>query len=147
MNPEIAKHHEHLKRLKEDPQYREQYKREEEERRQAWWLTLKPFTGPDQVPQLPKPLTPFYLEQLHRLGMIPHSELQHGQWYIGDNRNAQIAKWNAQEEHFYLLRYKWGYRWETARHPQNDDGFALFTPIRLATPQEIEKEEEKIPNL
>lgn len=113
--------------------------------RQAYWLQFKPFQLSHEVPTLPSPLTPFYIQQLHRLGAIPLVDLTDGQWYYGDYRNAQFGRWDAQLQVFHHLRYKWGYRWDQANHFEHDSGFALFTPLRPATPQEVKDQVERAP--
>lgn len=136
---------EHRRRLKEDPQYRKQWEDEREQERQAYWTGLKLFVTASDVPTLPNLLTPFYIKQLRRLGAIPFANLQHNQWYYGDYLNSELGRWDAVDQVFHHLRYKWGYQWDTCKHYEQDNGFALFTPIRLATPQEIEAEVELAP--
>ena len=141
----LEQHLEHLRRFKEDPQYKEEYLRQRELDRQEYWKGLKPFQVSHEVPTLPNPLTPFYIHQLHRLGAIPLKDLQDGQWYYGDYRNSQLGRWDAQLQVFHHLRYKWGYYWDQANHFEHDNGFALFTPLRVANPQEIKEELERAP--
>lgn len=146
--PELSpaeQHLEHLRKLREEPLYREEYHKQRELDRQAYWTGLKPFQLADEVPTLPNPLTQFYVDQLHRLGAIPLKDLRDGQWYYGNYRNADLGRWDAQQGVFHHLRYKWGYRWDTANHFQHDNGFALFTPLRVANPQEIKEELERAP--
>lgn len=133
-------HLEHLRKLKEDPQYKEEYLKQRELDRQAHWLQLKPFQVAHDVPTLPNPLTQFYLDRLVQLGAIPLKDLVDGQWYYGDYRNAHLGRWDAHQQVFHHLRYKWGYRWDNANHFEHDNMFALFTPLRLATLDEIEAE-------
>jgi hypothetical protein len=136
---------EHRRRLKEDLVYKAQWEAQNEQNRQQWWAGLKPFKEADEVPQLPNPLTPYYIERLIQLGAIPLIDLVDGQWYYGDYRNANLAKWDSQEQVFHHLRYKFGYRWDTCNHFENDDRFALFTPLRLATPDEVQTELSNAP--
>ena len=135
----------HQKRLKEDPEYKEAFLAHREKRRQEWWAGLKPFKEAHDVPALPNPLTPFYIECLIQLGAIPVTELIHDQWYYGDYRNANLAKWDEHNQEFHHLRYKFGYYWDTCKHFQHDDGFALFTPLRPATPDEVNQELSNAP--
>jgi hypothetical protein len=61
---------------------------------------------------------------------LSKSELKDGQYYYGSHRNGDTCRWNAEEEVFYYWRNKFNTRFlETIRHPENDDGFALFYPF------------------
>ena len=72
---------------------------------------------------------------------LPKNQLKHGQYYYGTHRNGHTCRWNAEDEHFYYWRYKFGGRFvETIRHPEDDDGFALFYPQH-----EIDYDVEEIP--
>lgn len=139
------KFQDHQKRLKEDSEYKEAFLIHRENQRKEWWSGLKPFKESHEVPTLPNPLTPFYIERLIQLGAIPVTELVHDQWYYGDYRNANLARWDEHNQEFHHLRYKFGYRWDTCKHFQHDDGFALFTPLRPATPDEVKSELANVP--
>jgi hypothetical protein len=130
----------HSKRLKEDPQYKEAWQRHREEEIKSWWNELKPFVTEADVPNLPNPLTEFYIQRLIQLGAIPLDDLVDGQWYYGNYRNSTLCRWDADKKLFHLLRYKFGYRWDTCNHFQHDDGYALFVPLRIATVNEVESE-------
>jgi hypothetical protein len=73
------------------------------------------------------------------LGAIPKSELVDGKWYYGDFRNTDFGRWNALKNEFDHIRYKFGNRWDTCNHFEDDDGFALFTPIREVTEEEMKE--------
>jgi hypothetical protein len=135
----------HQKRLKEDSEYKEAFLIHRENQRKEWWSGLKPFKESHEVPTLPNPLTPFYIERLIQLGAIPITDLIHGQWYYGNYRNANLADWDSQNQVFHHLRYKFRYRWDICKHFQHDDGLALFTPLRLATPDEVKSELANVP--
>ena len=58
---------------------------------------------------------------------MPKKDLEHGAYYIGNCRNANIARWNAKTEQFYYWKYKYGtYFIETIKHPEDDDMYDVF---------------------
>lgn len=60
---------------------------------------------------------------------IAKKDLVHGKIYIGDCRNASMARWNADLSFFVYIRYKFGTSFlETIKHPEDDDGHDLFWP-------------------
>jgi hypothetical protein len=131
---------EHLYKMKNDPDYAAKYKQdiklERDRRTREYWETLNPFVNEDDVPELPNPLNTFYEERLIELGAIPKNKLEVDNWYYGNHRRCQFAKWNGDK--FIYYRYKFGWRLDECNHFQDDDGFALFVPIRIAN-----KEDEK----
>jgi hypothetical protein len=135
----------HHNNLHTNPKYKAAWAAHRDELRKESWNSLKPFVHSYDVPSLPNPLTQFYIDKLIQLGAIPLKDLKDGQWYYGDYRNAELARWNEKDQVFDHLRYKFGYRWDTCKHFQNDDGFALFTPIRLATVDEVKTELSNVP--
>lgn len=140
----LEKYREHSRRMKEDPEYKKKYLQEKEERLKQWWTELKPFKVDKDVPDLPNPLTEFYINRLIELGAIPKSELKDGQWYYGNFRNSSFGKWDAEKSVFKHIRYSFGYYWDECNHFQDDDRFALFVPLRKATQQEIDNELDKL---
>jgi len=62
-------------------------------------------------------------------------------WYYGEDRRCNFAKWNKNENQFEYIRYKFGHFWDRCNHFEDDDGFALFVPIRKATDEEIQIQE------
>ncbi len=130
--------HEHRKKLKEDPQYREDFKKKRDDEILNYWRSLKPFEKSDDIPSLlPNPLTEFYKNKLIELGAIAKNKLEDGGWYYGNYRNSDFGKWNSKKQVFDHLRYKFGYRWDTCNHFEDDNGFALFVPLRKANNQEL----------
>lgn len=81
--------------------------------------------------------------ELIKRGAIPKSELEDGVWYYGDFRNSYYGKWDAESETFGHWRNKFGWRWDTCKHFEDEIYFACFTPLRKATIEEIKMEEEK----
>ena len=98
---------------------------------------LKPFEKESDVPDLPK-LDDFYINKLIELGGIPKSELEDSQWYYGNFRNSDLGKWDSEKQEFGHWRYKFGHRWDTCNHFEDDNGYALFVPLRKANDEELE---------
>ena len=72
----------------------------------------------------------FVQEELIKRGAIPLDKLEVGKTYLGSCRNAHEAVWNG--EKFIYQRYKFGFTYpEKINHFQNDDGYDLFTPIKV----------------
>lgn len=124
-----------------------EHEREERARRiKEWWETeTTPFKEPCDVPQIPR-VEPeeyknFYVPKLIQRGAIPKQDLVDGQVYIGDTRNATAAKWNAEKQEFEYWRYKFGNSYiDTCNHFEDDNGFALFVPIRLGEEMDWKKD-------
>jgi hypothetical protein len=115
--------------------------REEREKTiKQYWENLPKLNNPEDVPTLPKvdekQWKEFYVPKLIEAGAIPKNDLIHGQIYIGDHRNTTIARWNQETNKFDHMRYKFGWREDECNHFEDDDGFALFVPIRLGTQEE-----------
>ena len=114
---------------------------ERAKRMREYWETLKPFTGVNDIPNLPRVETDewknFYVPKLIGAGAIPKKDLVDGQFYAGDHRNATIAKWDADKNKFIYMRTKWNSTYEDdCNHFEDDDGYALFVPIKTATEEE-----------
>jgi len=89
--------------------------------------------------RLGKPITEGELEAAYADGMIRHSDLKDGVFYYGRCRNAvqDVAIWLAEFDVFVYQRMKFGsYFLESIHHPEQDDGFDLFTPEDLGHPDE-----------
>lgn len=136
----IEKYREHLRRMKEDSEYRKSEKEKKEVSLRKYWSELKPFKSATDVPPLPNPLDNFYTKRLIELGAIPKSELKDGQWYYGNFRNSNFGKWDDENSVFHHIRYSFGYYWDKCKHFEDDDRFALFVPLREATQKEIKNE-------
>lgn len=97
------------------------------------YTTMEPFKSEDDIPDIPKVDKEIYdsiiIPNLIRCGAIPKKDLEIGATYIGDTRNADKAVWNGKE--FVYKRYKWGeYFEDTVNHFEDDDGYALFVPLK-----------------
>jgi hypothetical protein len=86
------------------------------------------------------PLTLQELNDAYELGMLRKSELVDGKYYIGHCRNAEVALWSEKLDCFIYMRNKFGMVYaEEIEHPENDDGFDLFTPFEEVEPDETQK--------
>ena len=113
-------------------------KEEREQRIKDFWENGIPkLNNPEDVPTLPrvneKEWKEYYVPRLIDAGAIPKKDLIHGQVYIGDHRNTDVARWNQETNKFDHMRYKFGWRKDDCNHFEDDDEFALFVPIRLGT--------------
>lgn len=110
------------------------------------WDNLKHFDEPEDVPDIPivekEEYETFYLPRLWEAGAIPENDLIDQQIYIGKHRRCRAARWNRQTNKFEYWRNKFGTVFiDTCNHFENDDGFALFVPIRLGTDADFKKPE------
>jgi hypothetical protein len=126
---------------------REIEKAEREQRIREYWETLKPFAGVNDIPELPRVETDewnnFYVPKLIGAGAIQKKNLVDGQFYAGDHRRATIAKWDAKQNKFIYNRTKFNMTYEDdCNHFEDDDGYALFVPIRIATEEEYKINQE-----
>jgi len=128
----------HFKRLKEDPDYKIRWIEHRDSQVKEYWMTLKSFEKESDVPDLPNPLNDFYKQRIIELGGIPKSELEDSQWYYGNFRNSDLGKWDSEKQEFGHWRYKFGHRWDTCNHFEDDNGYALFVPLRKANDEELE---------
>ena len=123
---------------------REIDKRNFEELRKKRWDNLKPFKTPQDVPEIPRAAEneykEYYIPRLIGAGAIPKADLEDGAFYLGDHRRGKIGRWNEAMNVFEYWRNKFGnYFIDKCNHFEDDDGFALFTPIKKATEEEFNK--------
>lgn len=139
----LEKYKEHMKRMKNDPEYAKKEIGKREQKVKEYWMSLKPFKNSFDVPRIPQNDKEWYQNKLIELGAIPKNKMEIGKWYYGDNRNAEFGKWDGKViKH---LNSSFGqFYWDESNHFQDDNGYALFTPLREATPNETESEESKI---
>jgi hypothetical protein len=108
------------------------------------WNNLKHFEIPEDVPKIPVVNDPeeyrtFYVPKLIKAGAIPKKDLINDQIYIGNHRRCTVARWNRIKNKFEYWRYKFG-MWfiDDCNHFEDDDGYALFVPIKLGTEKDFE---------
>lgn len=59
--------------------------------------------------------------------IIPKENLEHGAYYEGKCRNANVARWNAERQLFYHWRNKFGNEFvETIECPEDEKHFDVF---------------------
>ena len=139
----IEDYKEHFRKLKEDPEYKREFLQKKEENTIKYWNELNPFVNENDVPTLPNPLTDFYINRLIELGAIPVDKLEDGVWYYGDYRNTTLGRWNAEDKKFGHWRWKFRWTWDTCNHFQNDNGYAVFVPLRKANEKELNEIKER----
>lgn len=120
----------------------EEKQRQRQERIKDYWNNLHHFNTPDDVPHIPivpkEEYENFYLPRLLKAGAIPKKDLIDGQIYIGEHRNCTIARWNKKENQFEYWRHKFGAKFiDTCNHFEDDNGFALFVPIKLGKEEDF----------
>lgn len=118
---------------------------ERELRAEEMWNNLEHFETPYDVPDIPKVDTEkyknFYVPKLINAGAIPKKDLIDNQVYIGNHRRCTIARWNAKDNVFEYWRNKFGaWFYDNCNHFEDDNGYALFVPIKLGA-----KEDFKMP--
>jgi len=138
MDMNFKEYKEHRDRLKNDPQYAIEWKQKQEQELYNYWMELKPFQKAKDVPALPV-MNDFYNQRLIELGAIPKDKLEDGKWYYGEYRNSNFGKWNDKTQKFDHYRWSFGLQTDDCNHFQDDDGFALFVPLRLSNELELEE--------
>ena len=119
-----------------------QIREERKKRVKEYWENLPKIVTPNDVPELPRvdiqEWKDFYVPKLIEAGAIGKDGLIEGQIYIGEHRRANVAKWNGKE--FIYNREKFGNVYEDkCNHFEDDDGFALFVPIKFGTEDEYKQ--------
>ena len=119
-----------------------QIREERKQRIKEYWENLPKINTPRDVPELPRvdiqEWKDYYVPKLIEAGAIPKKDLVVGQYYTGEHRNAQVAKWNGKE--FVYMRTKFQNVYEdTCNHFEDDDGFALFVPIGIGTEEKYKQ--------
>jgi hypothetical protein len=120
----------------------EQIREERKKKVKEYWENLPKINTPRDVPDLPKvdiqEWKDYYVPKLIEAGAIGKKDLIEGQYYIGEHRRANVAKWNGKE--FIYNREKFGNVFEDkCNHFEDDDGFALFVPIGIGTEEKYKQ--------
>ena len=140
---EYQKHRENMK----DPEYAKEFKEKQRAYLIGEWNKLGKFVHENDVPRLPE-MNDFFIGKLIDCGAIPKNKLEDGIWYYGNYRNSTLGKWDEKNQKFGLWRYKFGFYWDNCNHFEDDNGYALFVPLRIANEKELEQikkiEDEKL---
>jgi hypothetical protein len=87
--------------------------------------------------RLPKDPTPEQMDAVYAAGLLRKEQLEHGQYYRGRCRNAQVARWHAGAQCFIHWRVKFGSRFlERIKHPVDENYFDVFLPLEAVEPGE-----------
>ena len=70
-----------------------------------------------------------HVKNFIRCGAIPKSELEIGETYIGNCRNASKATWNGNVFVYERTKFSFTYN-EEINHFEDDNGFDLFVPLK-----------------
>jgi hypothetical protein len=82
-----------------------------------------------------KKITENDLMEAYAMGMLKKADLVDGKYYAGNCRHASVAQWNENQGCFYYMREKFGaLLCESIKHPEDDDGYDLFTPFEETEP-------------
>lgn len=123
-------------------------RKEREDNRREYWNNLPPIKKVSDIPRLPYSEDPeewksFYVVKLIEAGAISKGLLKDGGWYIGDHRNATVARWCAAKNEFEYWRTKFSSRYiDSCNHFEDDNGYSLFVPIWEATQDQFERNSE-----
>jgi hypothetical protein len=102
-------------------------------------MNYRKFINPNDVPDLPKvddqEWMEFYVPKLIEAGAIAKNDLVIDQSYVGEHRRAKVAKWDGKQFVYNRTKFNMVYE-DKCNHFEDDDGFALFVPIRTGTEEE-----------
>ena len=119
-----------------------QIREERKKRVKEYWENLPKIINPNDVPELPRvdiqEWKDYYVPKLIEAGAIPKKDLVVGQIYVGEHRRATVAKWNGKEFVYNRTKFNMVYE-DECNHFEDDDGFALFVPIRIGTEEEYKQ--------
>ena len=86
-----------------------------------------------QIKSIGHPVPPpgeFDIEDYYAAGVVRKSDLKDGSYYIGLCRNSHIAVWDAKNDCFWYIRFKFDSRFiEKINHIESDDTFDTFIPF------------------
>lgn len=80
------------------------------------------------------------LQDYYDAGVIRKEDLVDGAYYRGICRNASVVKWDAKNNCFWYVRYKWGSSFkEDINHMADDNGYDLFIPFVKLNDEDIKE--------
>ena len=63
---------------------------------------------------------------------VPKAALEDGAYYVGECRNATVARWCAAQQCFFYWRFKFGSRYvERIKAPEDEKRFDVFVAHRI----------------
>jgi hypothetical protein len=145
----IHNYREHLNKMKLNKEYRDNFNKNQLKETIQRWKEMDKMINAEDVPDIPSNINKdmwneIFIPILIEKGAITKADLINGKWYYGNYRNSEFGKWDAKNNKFHHLRYKFGYRWDDCNHFEDDDGYALFVPLREANKEEIQEQEKII---
>ena len=84
-----------------------------------------------------KPINEVQMKEAIDWGMLTKDKLNIGHYYFGGCRNASVALWDGKK--FWYMRTKFNQVFkESIVHPEDDEGYDIFTPIYSVNPKKSE---------
>lgn len=75
------------------------------------------------------------IEAAYQKGLLRKEALEHGSYYRGSCRNAQIARWHGRAQQFVHKRTKFGETFlERIRHPVDERNYDVFRVVERVEP-------------
>jgi len=117
------------------PKTRTEVKKSQDKKIIEWWKKMKPFNDEFDIPKLPivdnKIWEDFFVPKIIELGGIAKKDLIDGATYRGRSRNSNIAMWDEKNSDFIHYRTDFVRYRDVVNHFEDDNGYALFVPIKL----------------
>jgi hypothetical protein len=114
------------------------------------WDSLGTFTSEKDVPELPittqKEWDEYYIPKLLEAGAISKKNLKHGEFYLGNHPRINVARWNKLTSKFEFWDPNEFDIIRECNHFEDDDGHALFVPIKKTTKEEFDKNKKNKKN-
>lgn len=86
----------------------------------------------------------FDIQDYYDAGVVKKDDLIDGVYYQGICRNADVAKWDKQNNCFWYMRFKFHppMLTEAINHMADDNGYDLFMPFQKLNDDEINDDEK-----
>ena len=95
-----------------------------------------------QISKMSVPLKPEHLKLLYDNGLIPKKKLKDRTYYLGHCRNSSVALWCKKSQKFFYVRWKFVSSFiDDIFHPEDDDGFDLFLPIKKIDEKDLKEDQ------
>lgn len=87
------------------------------------------------IPELPPGCTTADIEAAYAQGLLRKTELEHGRYYRGTCRNAQVARWHAGAQKFVYMYREYGVLTVDAiRHAADEARYDVFLAVEETEP-------------